>query len=166
MGLFRWISDSLEKLESILASLGLLFMVGLAFLQVVLRNGWDTGIAWGDPIVRVLVLWVGFLGASIATHQKGHIRFDVISKFLPAKLSRLAQLLVHFISAFVCVLLAGAAYDFVMMEKEFQTMLVEKIPNWIVLVIIPVSFIIMAFRMVLQGLDDTIGLFKTGKEAE
>jgi TRAP-type C4-dicarboxylate transport system permease small subunit len=166
MGPLRWISDSLEKVESVLASLGLLFMISLAFLQVLLRNIWDTGIDWGDPIVRALVLWVGFLGASIATHQKGHISFDVISKFLPRGVNRAAKLIVHFASAVVCVLLAKAAYNFLILEKEFHTMLVEQIPNWIAVIIIPISFLIMAFRMTLHGFEDISDFFKESPEQE
>jgi len=166
MALFRWISNGLEKVESTLVSLTLLFMIGLAFLQVVLRNVWDTGIGWGDPVVRALVLWVGFMGASIATHQKGHIRFDVVSKFLPPKIKKITEFFVHFASATICILLAHAAYDFVKMEKEFETMLVDNIPSWITLIIIPISFLIMAFRMILSGLDDLISLFKKPKKEE
>lgn len=166
MGPLRWISDSLEKVESVLASLGLLFMISLAFLQVLLRNFWDTGIDWADPIVRALVLWVGFLGASIATHQKGHISFDVISKFLPRRANRVAKLFVHFASALVCVLLAKAAFNFVILEKEFDTMLVEQIPNWIAVIIIPISFLIMAFRMTLHGIEDFLNFFRESPEQE
>lgn len=156
----RALSNGIEKIESILVALALLFMIGLAFLQVLLRNLWDTGISWGDPIIRALVLWVGFLGASIATHQEGHIRLDVVSKFLPPKTKRVTECLVHLASAVVCVLLAKAAWDFVQMEREFETMLVDKIPNWIALIIIPVSFLVIAFRMVLSGLGDFFGLLK------
>jgi len=164
MGFLRSLSNGLEKIETVLVSLALLFMIGLAFLQVVLRNVWDTGIDWGDPIVRTLVLWVGFLGASIATHQKGHIRFDVVSKFLPPKVHRVTECLVHWASAFVCILLARAALEFVQMEKEFSSMLVENFPNWIALIIIPISFLVIAFRMALAGVEDLIGFFKHGKE--
>lgn len=164
MGPLRGISNALEKVESLLAAVALLFMIGLAFLQILLRNFWHTGIDWADPVVRALVLWVGFLGASIATHQQGHIRFDVVSKFLPKKINRITQFLVHLASALVCVLLAKAAYDFLLMEKEFESMLVDKIPNWIVLTIIPVSFLIMAFRMVLHSFDDIILFFKPKPE--
>lgn len=160
MALFRGISNTLEKVESWMAALALLFMIGLAFLQIVLRNFWDTGIGWGDPVVRALVLWVGFLGASIATHQRGHIRFDVISKFIPKRPNLFIQFFVHLASTVVCVLLAKAAYNFVLMEKEFDSMLVEQIPNWIALIIIPISFIIMAFRMLIHALDDVTQFFK------
>lgn len=166
MRIFHKLSNGLAKVEGVLASLALLFMITVAFLQVVLRNGWDTGIGWGDPVVRALVLWVGFLGASIATHEKGHIRFDVISKFLPSKVNRAAEILVFFASATVCLLLAQAAREFVMMEKEFGTTLANILPSWIVLIILPISFLIMAFRMALLGLDDLVSFFRHSPKQE
>ena len=47
-----------------------LFMVLMAFLQVILRNIFDMGIIWGDILLRHLVLWIGFIGASLATKKK------------------------------------------------------------------------------------------------
>lgn len=152
MAPFRWLSEFLAKIENLLVSLALFAMIGLAFLQVLLRNFWDSGISWGDPVVRALVLWVGFLGASLATQQKGHIRFDVISKFLPKRLHQGTELIVSLVSAVICILLAKAAYNFMEMEREFGSMLVENIPTWVGLIIIPISFIIMAFRFVFQAL--------------
>ncbi|MGH7831162.1 MAG: TRAP transporter small permease, partial [Candidatus Binatia bacterium] len=69
MKLLRTLNNALESFEGILASIALLFMVGLSFLQVMLRNLWDTGISWCDPNDRALVVWVVYLGASIATRQ-------------------------------------------------------------------------------------------------
>lgn len=152
MAPFRWISAVLAKIETALVSLSLLTMITLAFLQVVLRNAFDMGISWGDPVVRALVLWVGFLGASLATQQKGHIRFDVISKFLPPRVHQFTEFFVSLVSAFICILLTQASYGFMEMEREFGSMLVGEIPTWVGLIIIPISFIIMAFRFVLQAL--------------
>ncbi len=158
MKLLQALSRGLEKFESLLMALTLLFMIGVAFLQVVLRNFWDTGIAWGDPVVRALVLWVGFLGASIATQKRSHIRFDVFAKFLPRFLHRWADVVVYLSSAGVSVLLAKASYEFVLSEKEFGDMLVPHLPSWIALSIIPVGFCIIAFRMFLAALEDISGV--------
>ncbi len=156
----KTLSAWLEKFEGIVLSLALLFMIGLGFLQVILRNFWDTGIEWGDPIVRAMVIWVGFLGASIATHQKSHIQLDLVSKFLPEKAKKFAGIIAHFGSAAVCLLLADAAYKFMVMEREAQTLLIDGVPNWIVIVIIPVSFLVMTARFFIHGLDDVVRLFK------
>lgn len=160
----KTLSAWLEKFEGIVLSLALLFMIGLGFLQVILRNFWDTGIEWGDPIVRALVIWVGFIGASIATHQNSHIQLDLVSKFLPEKAKKFAAIIAHFGSAIVCLLLASAAYKFMVMEKESQTLLIEGVPNWIVILIIPVSFLVMTARFLIHGLDDIVQLFKPQSE--
>ena len=160
----KTLSAWLEKFEGIVLSLALLFMIGLGFLQVILRNFWDTGITWGDPIVRAMVIWVGFIGASIATHQKSHIQLDLVSKFLPESAKKFAAVIAHFGSSVVCLLLADAAYKFMVMEKESQTMLIDNIPNWIVIVIIPITFLIMTARFFIHGLDDVANLFKPEKE--
>lgn len=160
----KTLSAWLEKFEGIVLSLALLFMISLGFIQVILRNFWDTGITWGDPIVRAMVIWVGFIGASIATHQKSHIQLDLVSKFLPEGAKKFAAVIAHFGSSAVCLLLADAAYKFMIMEKESQTMLIDNIPNWIVIVIIPVTFLIMTARFFIHGLDDVVRLFKPEKE--
>ena len=38
-------------------------MVLVATYQVIARNFFDTGLLWGDALVRVLVLWVALVGA-------------------------------------------------------------------------------------------------------
>ena len=62
-----------------------LFMVVLAFLQVLLRNIFDQSFLWGDPLLRHLVLWVGFIGASLATREEKHINIDVLGRALKGR---------------------------------------------------------------------------------
>jgi len=59
----------------------LLTMISLAVSQIVLRNGFDTGITWADSLLRVLVLWIALIGALVATRQQQHINIDLISRF-------------------------------------------------------------------------------------
>ena len=67
--------------ESGLLVLLLSTMILLAAYQVVARNFFDTGILWGDALVRVLVLWVTFIGATIASRNDEHIRIDLLTRF-------------------------------------------------------------------------------------
>ena len=60
-------------------------MILLAAYQVVARNFFDTGILWGDALVRVLVLWVTFIGATIAARDDEHIRIDLLTRFISAR---------------------------------------------------------------------------------
>ena len=48
-------------------------MILLATTQILMRNLWDTGLAWADPSLRIAVLWVALLGALAATRDDNHI---------------------------------------------------------------------------------------------
>ena len=48
----------LHRIEDTILVLLLVCLLGLAAYQVVARNLFDTGILWGDSLVRVLVLWL------------------------------------------------------------------------------------------------------------
>ena len=70
--LTAWIEDGLLVL--IVATL-----VGIAGLQIILRDFFNIGLTWGDPLLRTLVLWVGMLGAMIASRTENHISIDCLA---------------------------------------------------------------------------------------
>ena len=151
--LLRTIERSLFRVESILIVVILLFMVVFAFLQVVLRNFWGKGFLWGDIFLRHLVLWVGFLGASIATRDNRHINIDITTRSMPPNLRRIVHVATSLIAAGVSVVLTKAAITFVALERESETILFGNVPTWWLQVIIPVGFALIGFRFVLRALQ-------------
>src|SRR3970040_2127967 len=85
----RRIDAFFAKAEQVLIVIVLTAMLLLAFLQVLLRNAWDFGLPWVDILLRHLVLWLGIMGASLATRMNRHIRIEVLTRFLPARHQRL-----------------------------------------------------------------------------
>lgn len=140
------VDDTLSKFEGYLLTSFLMIMIGLSFSQVILRNFFDTGITWADPIVRHLVLWVGFIGASIATKDDSHLAMDLVSRFLPENIKKSSTLLVQGCSAIVCALLTLASYKFVLGEKESGNLLTQGIPSYWAVIIIPIGFYFMSMR--------------------
>ena len=59
--------EMIDRVEQTLVVSFLGFMIFIAFLQIVLRNDFSTGLDWGDSLLRNLVLWIGFIGATLAT---------------------------------------------------------------------------------------------------
>jgi tripartite ATP-independent transporter DctM subunit len=59
-----WI-NRLHRAEDALLVVLLSTMIVLAGTQIILRNFLDSGFVWIDPLLRVLVLWLGLLGASV-----------------------------------------------------------------------------------------------------
>lgn len=163
MSFIKKLNDLISRIETYLLVFVVLVMVAMAFLQVVLRNVFDEGILWGDIFLRHLVLWVGFIGASLATQEEKHINVDVFTRFAKGRSKFIFKGIIYLFSAFVCWLLLDASWQFVLEEIEYKTMLFAEIPSWYMQIIIPVGFGLMTFRFALLGLENSIKLF-AGKE--
>ena len=82
MKIIAAIEQYLAKLEGAVIITMLSVMVVLAFVQVLLLNIFSFGFLWGDPFLRYLVLWVGFLGAVLATKEEKHFGVELLNRFL------------------------------------------------------------------------------------
>ena len=143
--IFIW----LRRLEDALLALLLTSMIGVAVLQMILRNFFDSGLFWGNSAVQVMVLWVAMVGAMVASRNDEHIRIDLAGRYLvgPARLwvSRL-------VNAFVCMVLliyAWYSLQFVRYEYEDQTIAFASVPAWWCESIMPAGAFIMAVRYAL-----------------
>lgn len=147
----------LEKFETWLLIGILSVMMVVAFTQVILRNFFSTALSWGDGLTRALVLWAGFLGASLAVKEGRYINIDAISRVLDEKTKRLARVLIYLFSAFVCFLMGRASVTFVQMEKEAGSMNSMGIANWILQLVIPWVFYLLVFRFLLKMAGTLMG---------
>ncbi len=162
MKFFRAIDSGLAKIEWSIVVFLVAIMILMAFLQVVLRNVFHTGVLWIDPFLRHLVLWLGFLGAMMATRQDRHIRIDILSRFLTPKLKRLSSTVTSLFSAVVCYLLFDASVTFVLVEKEFGGLLplFTDVPIWYIQAIMPIGFAVMMVRFLLRSIDQTVAILR------
>jgi len=152
-GFLRPLVLLLEKVEdSILVGL-LLVMITMAVLQIFLRNFFDSGIVWGDSLVRVLVLWIGLVGAMVASRTDNHISIDILSRYLPSRIKEYTTLAVHVFTAVVTALMAWFSLDFVKMEMEDQLIAFANVPAWVCESIIPIAFLIISIRYTLFSIN-------------
>lgn len=140
-------------------------MIGFAVTQILLRNLFDTGIPWADPLLRILVLWVGLAGAVVATRLDNHISINILSRYLPRRIRPYARLIVDVFTAVVCGVVAFHAARLVMGEHEFGATAFGVVPVWIAELIIPLAFGIIALRYVVMGVQHGLELVRTSRRA-
>ena len=152
-GVNRWerADEVMAKVEQTILVTFLGVMILLAFLQIVLRNFFFTGLDWGDPLLRNLVLWTGFLGATLATKEGRHINIDVVSRWLPSLGRHVVAIITHLFSFFICCGLTYAALKFIKNEAEMGSRTFLNIPAWIPEMIHPTTFILMTLRFGLRS---------------
>jgi len=153
----------IEGAETFVLILVLGIMVVFAFLQVVLRNVFNEGILWGDIFLRHLVLWVGFLGASLATREQKHINIDIFSRFISDRGKVVVRAVSNLFSVFICYLLADAGWTFIQDEQMMGSVIFADIPAWYFQIIIPIGFFLMSFRFMILALGNIVEVFRTQK---
>ena len=161
-GVNQWerVDEAIERVEQTLLVTFLGFMILLAFLQIVLRNFFFTGLDWGDSLLRNLVLWVGFVGATLATKEGRHINIDIVSRWLPSLGKHIVTLITHLFSFFVCCALTYAALKFIKNEVEMGNRTFLNIPAWVPEMILPITFGLMTFRFGLRSFKTLFGMGK------
>lgn len=121
-------------------------MILLAGAQIVLRNAFDTGLGWSDPLLRIMVLWLGLLGAMAATRDDRQISIDVLSRFLPPRARAFSRMITDLFTAAVCALIAYHAARFVMQERADGIVAFAEVPAWWCELILPIGFGVIALR--------------------
>ena len=142
----------LRRVEDFILATLLSVMIALAAVQILSRNLFGAGIVWGDVLMRILVLWLGLVGAMVATRNDKHISIDIISRYLPNSAHRIVDGIVKLFSAGVCAIVAFYSLLFVLAEVTDGGLAFWKVPTWICAAIIPFSFAIIGLRYFLMSL--------------
>lgn len=147
-----WIKR-LHRVEDALLVLLLSAMIGLASTQILLRNLLDSGFVWIDPLLRVLVLWLGLIGATVATRNNRHIRIDLLTKFFRRNTHRLIQSVIAQISAWTCLVIAWYGFQWIRMDYIDGLTSFVGVPAWMLEVIIPAAFALIGLRYLILSVS-------------
>lgn len=141
----------LRRIEDGAITILVLVLVVLAGAQIVLRNFFETGLSWADPLLRALVLWSGMLGACAAVREDKHISLDVLSHFIKDSALRVVRILTLGFAAAICAVLAWFSGTLVKIDHETANIAFAAIPSWAVEIILPMTFGLMALRFALRA---------------
>ena len=100
----RWIDRACRAVENLVA-LMLAVMVVLVFGNVVLRYGFNSGITLSEEVSRWLFIWMTFLGALVALHERAHLGVDMVVGRLPPAGKKLCLLLSQLLMLYMLWLL-------------------------------------------------------------
>jgi TRAP-type C4-dicarboxylate transport system permease small subunit len=135
-------------------------MVGMAVTQILLRNLLGGGIVWGEVLVRILVLWIGLVGAMVASRKGKHISIDVVNRYLPPRAKGIAKAVVELFTALVCAIAAFYSLRLVLADFEDGGLAFAQVPVWLCESVIPMAFTVIALRHFLSFLINIGNLVK------
>ncbi len=167
---FESINNFFAKIEKIFLVIGVSVMVLVVFFDIILRELFDGGFIWAKELAAFLMIWVGFVGASLAAKENKHLVVGIPEKLFPKKVLPYVSLFASVIIFTVTILIAYLGFNYVSETREFgETSLVLKIPLWIVQIVIPASLVIIAFRFIgigIQIFNGKISSIGSGRKEE
>jgi TRAP-type C4-dicarboxylate transport system permease small subunit len=128
----------------------LALMVLLAAAQILFRNFLGTSIFGADQLLRLLVLWVAFLGAVAASREGKHIHVDAVARWLPDRIRAGVAALTDLFTLVVCLVLTWQALRFIQSARESAEMAFGALPVWVAAIILPLAFMLIALRYSLR----------------
>jgi len=139
--------------ENLLTSGALVAMVALPLAEIGLRAAGRTGLAGSGTVVQHLTLGVGMLGAALAAREGRLLAFSNTTAFLPARWQPVARGASAAISAAVTLFLGVAGGLFVAAEREAGSLLLDRVPLWLVQGVLPLGFAVMTWRLLTRAAD-------------
>ncbi len=177
MGILVKIDRALRRVEVWALVVFTALMVSLTFIHVCLRmlsarfGVTHAGVLleymdWSPPLARLLVLWLTFVGASLITRDDAHIRIDIFAALLRGKSKKLRYICVSGISFLISLFLAKASMVYIIGEASFGEQIFAGIPVWVAHCIVPLGFLAISFRFLLNGITGISGLFEAHSDLE
>lgn len=145
--MLRRLDRALSWLEDAFIAALLLSASVIIFVNVVLRYVFNTGFIWAEEFVRYEIVWLVFVGGSVAARKGIHIGVDAVLHVLPEKAARAMRVAVGLICIAFCLALVWYGAELVQQTQMFrQRTSAMQAPFWIVQLAVPVGAGLMLIR--------------------
>ncbi len=108
-------SDVLRRCTEILVMILMAFLVVVVVASVFFRYVLLAPISWSEEVGRYVMIWVGFLAASIAAREGLHVGVDFLLQWVPPKVAGWLRGVAR--AAVICFLLAVMGYGFILIAN-------------------------------------------------
>ena len=129
-------------MEYSLAGMGLL-MTAIVVVQVFCRYVLNHSLFWSEELARFLLVWLTFLGATVAYRRQVNPGIDILVRRLAGTSRRLCAALVHLSALVLFGVMVVYGYQFALFVR-LQVTPALGLPKWLPHAIIPLSGAILA----------------------
>ncbi len=153
-----WLYKLLKKrADGWIGSLLAFFVVTAAYVYVTL-NYFPDGYSWSKELSLIMLLWVGFLGASVCAHEGKHIQVGALKKVVPPSISRYTEAIGYLATAAFCFFMALLGYEYaqeaIQLEGRFEQ---TNIPDWVATIAVPAAFAMTMIRYIGAAFSSMMG---------
>ncbi len=135
-----------SAIEYLLSGLGLAMSLVLG-LQVFCRYVLNHSLFWSEELARAMLVWLTFLGATVAWYRQLHPGIDALTSRLSRRGRRLSRLFMQVMAMalFSVMIIAGCRFAWFVRHQLSPAL---GLPRWIVPSIIPASGLVLLLHTV------------------
>jgi TRAP-type C4-dicarboxylate transport system permease small subunit len=134
------------------------FFVVTALLVYVIVNYFPDGYSWSKELSLIMLLWVGFLGASVCAHEGKHIQVGALKRVVPPSMAKWTDAIGYVTTAGFCFFMASLGYVYakeaLQLEGRFEQ---TNIPDWVATIAVPAAFAMTTIRYVAAAFSSIMG---------
>jgi TRAP-type C4-dicarboxylate transport system permease small subunit len=146
-----------RRLEDALLVALLAGMVLIGATQIFMRNVVGEGLGWADESQRLIVLWLALLGAMAASRDRRQLRIDLAARYLRGPVRTVLEVFSDLATAAAAGVIGWYALAFVRESYAFGDLLLGVIPAWLIQAILPLAFLVIGLRHLVNGLLASVG---------
>lgn len=148
MGKFFFILDlGVAAMNRNIAVFGICAGVLLAFVNVVLRYFFNSGLVWAGETTNYLFIWSALFGAAYGFKKGIHIAVTLLIEQFPSPMAKAYLIIANIISFIFLVFVAYFGLQYVLLVKEMGFDSIDLgIPQWIPMVALPLAFLGASYR--------------------
>ncbi len=126
--------------------------------QVISRYLFNDPSTFTEELARFVLIWVGLLGASYVTGQKGHLAIDIILQNCGSKMNKIINNAIYiFIFLFSAFVLIGGGGNLVYITLSLkQTSAALGIQLGYVYIVVPISGLLICLYVVLLAYEQAL----------
>ena len=145
---FGRVFDALATFASVI----LLAMVLVVSADILLRDGVGSGIAWADEVSEYALYVITVLTAPWLLRRGQHVRIDIVLTMVPQQIAWLMEAIGDVFGFAVCLVLVryGLSMTFDSWSTGSTTIKNLIFPEWWLLVLLPVCFLLLAIEFVFR----------------
>jgi len=134
------------------------FAVVTALYVYVTLNYFPDGYSWSKELSLIMLLWVGFLGASVCAHEGKHIQVGALKRIVPPSMSRFTDAIGYLFTAAFCFFMALLGYEYaseaLQLEGRFEQ---TNVPDWVATIAVPAAFAMTMLRYIGAAFSSILG---------
>jgi len=148
--------DAINNIFGYVISIVLAFMAIIIFWQVFARFVMGDSLSWSEELSRFLMIFMIFIGCSIAVREGRMIAVDVIYERISLKTQKVIKILVHLISIVFYIILINFGYN---LAESFGNQIAPgtNISMYFIYLSIPIGGILLFANSLANILEEFVG---------